>query len=44
MKTFTLVHYQPAGGLPPRARVVRIVPTDGAEIAEKAPLLELAPA
>jgi biotin carboxyl carrier protein len=43
MKTFTLVHYQPAGGLPARARVVRVLVADGAEVAEKAPLLELAP-
>ncbi len=43
MKTFTLVHYQPAGGLPARARVVRVLVADGAEVAEKTPLLELAP-
>jgi len=43
MKTFTLVHYQPTGGLPARARVVRVLVADGAEVAEKAPLLELAP-
>jgi biotin carboxyl carrier protein len=43
MKTFTLVHYQPSGGLPPRARVLRVLVADGAEVAEKTPLLELAP-
>ncbi|MBM3991412.1 MAG: hypothetical protein FJ298_10465 [Planctomycetes bacterium] len=43
MKTFTLVHYQPTGGLPARARVVRVLVADGAEVAEQAALLELAP-
>lgn len=43
MKTFTLVHYQPSGGLPARARIVRVLVADGAEVAEKAALLELAP-
>jgi len=41
MKTFTLVHYQTRGGLPARARVVRVLAADGAEVAEKTALLEL---
>lgn len=41
MKTFTQVSYATAGGLPARARVVRVLVQDGAEIAERAPLFEL---
>jgi biotin carboxyl carrier protein len=44
MKTFTLVHYSSSGGLPARAKVVRILASDGAEVGEKHALLELAPA
>lgn len=44
MKTFTLVHYQPSGGLPTRARVAKLLAADGSEVAEKAALLELEPA
>ena len=44
MKTFTLVGYAPSAGLPPRARVVRVLAADGAEVAERAPLLEIEPA
>ncbi len=44
MKTFTLVTYQPTGGLPARARIVRVLASDGAEVAEKAALFELEPA
>jgi biotin carboxyl carrier protein len=41
MKTFAHVHY--AGpGLPPRARVVRVLVEDGAEVAAGDPLLEVA--
>jgi acetyl-CoA carboxylase biotin carboxyl carrier protein len=41
MKTFTLVLYAPGGALPTRARVVRVLAADGAEVADGAPLLEL---
>lgn len=41
MKTFTLVHYQTRGGLPARARIVRVLAADGAEVAEKTALFEL---
>lgn len=44
MKTFTLVGYAPGSTLPARARVVRVLAADGAEVAERAPLLELEPA
>jgi biotin carboxyl carrier protein len=44
MKTFTLVTYAAGPSLPPRARVVRVLAADGAEVAEKQPLFELAPA
>jgi len=46
MKTFTQVAYRPdpARGLPERARVVRLVAGDGAEIAQGAPLFEVEPA
>jgi len=41
MKTFTEVRYRAADGLPPRARVLRIAASEGAEIAERDVLLEL---
>ena len=46
MKTFTQVAYRPdpARGLPARARVVRLLAGDGAEIARGAPLFEVEPA
>jgi biotin carboxyl carrier protein len=44
MKTFTLVHYAPDAQLPARARVLRVLAADGAEVTEKAALLELEPA
>ncbi len=44
MKTFTLLHYSAGTGLPERARVLRVVAADGAEVAEHEVLLELEPA
>jgi len=44
MKTFSHVRYEPSGELPARARVLRIVVDDGAEVSEGAPLLEVEPA
>ncbi len=44
MKTFTLVSYGASASLPPRARVVRVLAADGAEVAERAPLFEIEPA
>lgn len=44
MKTFGHVPYRAAGGLPARARVVRVLVDDGAEVEEGQPLLELEPA
>jgi acetyl-CoA carboxylase biotin carboxyl carrier protein len=44
MKTFATVQYAAGPHLPPRARVLRILATDGAEVAERDPLLELEPA
>lgn len=41
MKTFTEVRYRAADGLPPRARLLRIAASEGAEIAERDVLLEL---
>ena len=41
MKTFAHLAYQAGGALPARARIVRVCPADGAEIAEGSPLLEL---
>lgn len=41
MKTFTLVSYATAGGLPAKARVARILVEDGAEVSDRTPLLEL---
>lgn len=44
MKTFTHVPYRANGGLPPRARVVRVLVEDSADVAEGDPLLEVEPA
>lgn len=44
MKTFSHVRYETNGGLPERARVVRVVASDGEEVAEGTPLVEVAPA
>lgn len=41
MKTFTLVSYSSAGGLPPRAKVLRLLVADGAEVSDRTPLFEL---
>jgi len=41
MKTFTLVSYATTGGLPPKVRVTRVLVDDGAEVADRTPLLEL---
>lgn len=43
MKTFSQVHYQAKGGLPARARLVRWLVEDGAEVRAGDPLLELEP-
>ena len=44
MKTFSLVPYRAAAGLPSRARIVRLVAADGAEVDEGSPLAEVEPA
>lgn len=44
MKTFGRVPYRPGDGLPARARVVRLVAADGAEVNRGDPLLEVEPA
>lgn len=44
MKTFTQVLYRAEHGLPARARIVRVLVGDGAEVEEGAALYELAPA
>lgn len=44
MKTFTTLPYRPQGDLPPRARVVRILVEDRAEIGEGDPLVAVEPA
>jgi hypothetical protein len=44
MKTFAQVHYRPTGNLPPRARVRRFLVSDGAEIDDRAALIEVEPA
>ncbi len=44
MKTFTHLAYTPGPELPQRARVIRALAADGAEVSEGAPLLELEPA
>jgi biotin carboxyl carrier protein len=44
MKTFTILQYAATSTLPARARVVRILARDGAEVAERDALLELEPA
>ncbi|MCC6408381.1 MAG: hypothetical protein IT453_14545 [Planctomycetes bacterium] len=42
MKTFTQVVYRAGHGLPPRAKIVRVLVADGAEVEDGAPLFELA--
>jgi len=44
MKTFTILQYAATAQLPARARVVRILARDGAEVAERDALIELEPA
>lgn len=44
MKTFSTVPYRASSGLPPRARVVRWVAADGADVQKGDPILELEPA
>jgi biotin carboxyl carrier protein len=43
MKTFAQVHYRPTGALPPRARIRRFLVADGAEIDDRAALIEVEP-
>lgn len=43
MKTFHQVHYRPGGKLPARAKLVRFVAADGADVRENDPLIEVAP-
>ena len=44
MKTFTHVHYRAKGGLPERAKVMRILIDDGAEAEQAVALIEVEPA
>ena len=44
MKTFTHMAYEPGESLPARARITRLVATDGCEVNEGDPLFELEPA
>ncbi len=44
MKTFSAVPYRATGGLPTRAKVVRILVDDGAEVESGTPLVEIEPA
>jgi len=44
MKTFTQLVYRAENGLPPRARVARVVVPDGGEVKDGGVLLELEPA
>ena len=44
MKTFARIPYAAQGGLPERARVVRLIAGDGDEIQRGDPLLEVEPA
>ena len=44
MKTFAHVPYRAQGGLPQRARVVRVLAEDGAEVRRGDPLVEVEPA
>jgi acetyl-CoA carboxylase biotin carboxyl carrier protein len=41
MKTFSHVRYEASGGLPERARIVRMTAQDGEEVAEGTPLVEV---
>ncbi len=44
MKTFSQVTYQPAGALPAKGRVLKMLAGDGEEISEGQPLIEVEPA
>lgn len=44
MKTFSHVVYRATGGLPPRARVTRVLAADGSDLDVGTPLLEVEPA
>ena len=44
MKTFSTLPYRPIKGLPARARVVRWIAADGADVQKGDPILELEPA
>jgi acetyl-CoA carboxylase biotin carboxyl carrier protein len=44
MKTFSHVPYRSGGGLPRRAKVVRVLAKDGADVKQGEPLLEVEPA
>lgn len=44
MKTFSHVPYLASGGLPKRARIVRMLAADGEDVKQGAPLLEVEPA
>ena len=44
MKTFSHVHYRKAAGLPARARIVRVLAADGADVDRGTPLIEVEPA
>ncbi|MEZ5974739.1 MAG: biotin/lipoyl-containing protein [Planctomycetota bacterium] len=44
MKTFAHVPYASKGGLPARARVVRVLAGDGADVDSGTPLFEVEPA
>ncbi len=41
MKTFGQVAYRPGGALPPRAKIVRVLVADGAEVDDGTPLVEI---
>jgi biotin carboxyl carrier protein len=43
MKTFAQVVYRAERGLPARARIVRVLARDGADVDEGAPLIAVAP-
>ena len=44
MKTFSAVPYRATGGLPARAKIVRLLVDDGAEVETGTPLVEIEPA
>jgi biotin carboxyl carrier protein len=43
MKTFAHVPYRAAGSLPKRAKVLRLIAGDGADVKQGDPLLEVEP-